>query len=895
MGSAVINNALATQVKEEHPSTNYDAYTKLPVRDFTNTDVNTYLWFSKPFPNGVNILLAEIVFYTLDEPSAGGSRGFKFTRLDKTFSASKMTYNTRPTTFISGDKPITKSTPWADKTEWRLDVTDWMQTAANGGFWGGYRIIPTTFEDNVLWMYSEIWPDASLRPRLEVTWSDAPSIPVGMSPSGGRAVSVAKPIVRATFKDVSGNTTLAAVQVQANATDVWTAPSFDSGAALSSVPELDLNGSWPRTVSVITNGTTTITAAVATFEQADVGATIVGTNIPGGATITAVASGTSATISATASGSGTNPTTITRSFAGLADGASIYWRIRFRDGGGAWSSWSTSALFTRDIKGVLTVFNPPTGAPVYGTGTVTAWQAAILGSLLPAVGGTPPVWQSSTTQAAGTGTTSVCNYPATGVANDIFLWQQYIEPDGSTVTAPDGTWTKIAEVDQLGDGADDFRVQWWYKRATGGETGAVTFTHASLYRRASLHRITGAVTTGNPFEGITTALGTSPSKTSPMLGFNTLTDRLMIWGGGSFNPAQTWTPPTGYTERLDAGETSLATKLGSTVNPVVEDATPPISWLLTGETQAAYQVQITHLANGIQVLDWDTKKITGTLTSLTVPSGAINEPTNTTYTVTVRIWDTKQRENMPGDTPYVEVVRLFTYVPGPATGTTGLTAVADLIRPKVVLTWTSATMPDAFNILRNGKVIAADLLPTDLLVSGTTYTYTDHSPSPKRLLTYEVQRVVNNVASASNATAQATATASDSIWLRDPTTGLEVCIRGRSDRDFELGEEGVVLQAIAPNSPKVAINQTLGGIETPIEGELWDVFGRTAQQWRDDLIKLRQLRVKRFWLTISDYTFLVVCQQFKLGKVSGIGGKTVIKVSFMAYQQDSILSMLSTA
>ena len=31
------------------------------------------------------------------------------------------------------------------------------------------------------------------------------------------------------------------IQVQTNATDVWTAPTFDSGTVASSTPELDLN------------------------------------------------------------------------------------------------------------------------------------------------------------------------------------------------------------------------------------------------------------------------------------------------------------------------------------------------------------------------------------------------------------------------------------------------------------------------------------------------------------------------------------------------------------------------------------------------------------------------------------------------------------------------------
>ena len=63
--------------------------------------------------------------------------------------------------------------------------------------------------------------------------------------------------------------------------------------------------------------------------------------------------------------------------------------------------------------------------------------------------------------------------------------------------------------------------------------------------------------------------------------------------------------------------------------------------------------------------------------------------------------------------------------------------------------WTSATFPDRFYVVRNGKLIAT-LDPVYTFVSGTSHSWMDETPSPKRLLTYVVQRVVNNVASRSN-------------------------------------------------------------------------------------------------------------------------------------------------
>jgi hypothetical protein len=622
MGGVNLTNIVATMVKEDHPTTNYNASAKLAIRDFTNTDVNTYVYWTRPFPLKAQILSAKFVWYTPAEGGTG-SKGFRFTRLAVGFSDSKVVYNTRPVTFIAGNKDVNKTMPQADKVKWEVDITDWMQSVAAGGAWFGMRIVPTVFEDNVLWMYSEIYTDPALRPRVEITWADNPNTPQGLNPSGGRLVGVQKPIVSAQFIDVSGNTSIQAIRVQFNATDTWLTPAFDSGWVLTSVPELDTSR----------------------------------TDMPGGV------------------------------WAGLADGASTYWRVQFRDAAGLESPWSAATSFGRDNKGTLTVNNPPSGTPT------------------------------------------------------------------------------------------------------------------------------------------------------------------------------------------------------------VEDATPPISWTFSGETQSAYQVQIYHVVNGAQFVDWDTKKITGTLTSLTVPTGAINEPSSTTYTVTVRIWDTKARASTPGDNPYVEVVRDFTFVPGATTGTTSLTAVPDAGgKPKVVLTWQSATFPDRFNILRNGKVIAAALDPNDTFVSGTTHTYTDRTPSPKRAYSYAVQRVVNDVASASNSTVSNVTVNSIGVWLQELVTGEEVYIIGRDDRPMVLLEQSTVLQAIAPNSVPVSIKQSLGGLAGTIQGQLAAGMGQTGQQWRDNYIQISRMMTANCYLTTGDYTFKVICDQFTYEQRTI--PEPIFVISFRFHQVDSINSIL---
>lgn len=47
-------------------------------------------------------------------------------------------------------------------------------------------------------------------------------------------------------------------------------------------------------------------------------------------------------------------------YAGLALGATVWWRVRVQDGAGLWSGWSDHAFFRRVANGVLTITNPAT-------------------------------------------------------------------------------------------------------------------------------------------------------------------------------------------------------------------------------------------------------------------------------------------------------------------------------------------------------------------------------------------------------------------------------------------------------------------------------------------------------------------------------------------------------
>ncbi len=291
----------------------------------------------------------------------------------------------------------------------------------------------------------------------------------------------------------------------------------------------------------------------------------------------------------------------------------------------------------------------------------------------------------------------------------------------------------------------------------------------------------------------------------------------------------------------------------------MEDSTPPFSWTFTGETQSSYQLIITETADTGQVTKWTTGKKTGAAVSVTPPAGVIDSPDNT-YEARIRVWDAKQRESIAGDPAYSEVIRDFTYVPtATVTATTSPTATPTSPYPKVTIGWQRATAPDSFSILRNRKVVASGLLPGDVLVSGTTYAWTDTSANPQTTLVYEVQAIVNGKASASNPTVT-TALQSKGIWLADEARTNEVLILGKAERSFTYGEASEPVEVVG-GTEVVLITQGLRGMEGTVTGELHGgQFGlsTTAAQWRNKLLAIKAKAGRKCWLTFGDTTIQCV-------------------------------------
>lgn len=167
------------------------------------------------------------------------------------------------------------------------------------------------------------------------------------------------------------------------------------------------------------------------------------------------------------------------------------------------------------------------------------------------------------TSASGQTTANVA-VPSSVAADDIIIVFLYKE-NGNTVTMPSG-FTEVGTAPNTGD-------QWhhaFWKRATGADSGTYNFSWTgSVWRAATATRYTGCVTSGTPYDTGTgapdTASRASSGTTTPAVSLTTEgADRLLVWSASTFNPGA-WTPPSGFTERVDASDMlTVATKAQAT-------------------------------------------------------------------------------------------------------------------------------------------------------------------------------------------------------------------------------------------------------------------------------------------------------------------------------------------
>jgi hypothetical protein len=158
-----------------------------------------------------------------------------------------------------------------------------------------------------------------------------------------------------------------------------------------------------------------------------------------------------------------------------------------------------------------------------------------------------------------TRTNTLVPVPAGTAANDVVV--VYIYQDNATlqVITPPAGFTEIVFNPQLQTTGPQ-RFQIWWKRLTAADTGTYTFSHGSSHTEAVAVRYTGAVTTGTPYELLQFGIQNITSTTLPSLsGTTSGPDRLLIYAATSYQTVD-FTPPTGFTERLDTDDLTVTDK-----------------------------------------------------------------------------------------------------------------------------------------------------------------------------------------------------------------------------------------------------------------------------------------------------------------------------------------------
>jgi hypothetical protein len=268
--------------------------------------------------------------------------------------------------------------------------------------------------------------------------------------------------------------------------------------------------------------------------------------------------------------------------------------------------------------------------------------------------------------------------------------------------------------------------------------------------------------------------------------------------------------------RQDQGSLAISTPASTTI----KDATPTITWALTGATQAYWQVIVTRDDDPSVILH-KTQKNRGTSTSHTLPEGVIDDE-GIPYRIYVRTWDNVHRVPVPGFPTYVQAIKTVTVADGAAGAPAGLTAVQYGDLPAVLITFTRATPPNSFTLVRDGRVIRALLDPDDLFVSGTTYQYIDWTAPPRRSLSYQARAVVSGDQSPRCA-ADTVTTTPEGTWLVD--TSVEparwIRVRGTSVGDWQRSDTYVVHRVLGA-AGAVKITSAMGGIDGTFKGAMHD-------------------------------------------------------------------------
>lgn len=230
MGSVTKRTGYGAFVEQDRPGANFNAWRFWKLRAVGGAGWQWgYVRFATPVPLGATITKATLRLYA--RGAWPGQQNIEVHPLgERLRPMSRITWSNRPAIRSGSTPAVAPANDLAGQDEVAIDVTHLIQEIASGAPNYGFRVTSTRPYRRDIWGFDA---GDDLAPKLEVEWSDAPLPPTNLRPATG-AVSTPTPALHFDFNDVSGDLTLAALNVQVSA------PSFDSGWVDTTAAFLDL-------------------------------------------------------------------------------------------------------------------------------------------------------------------------------------------------------------------------------------------------------------------------------------------------------------------------------------------------------------------------------------------------------------------------------------------------------------------------------------------------------------------------------------------------------------------------------------------------------------------------------------------------------------------------------
>lgn len=246
----------------------------------------------------------------------------------------------------------------------------------------------------------------------------------------------------------------------------------------------------------------------------------------------------------------------------------------------------------------------------------------------------------------------------------------------------------------------------------------------------------------------------------------------------------------------------------------VTTPTPTITHTLGG-TRTQQYVSYILTENGTVV--YTREKQPQTATTFVLPAGFVRD-TTATYAITVRVWDTFNRQVVGTALDYSEDTNTFTLVTGATAAVTNLVVTA--VGGHIHLAWQRSAAPDFFLLRVNGEIIGDPIDPADVLTSALHWGFNFYRALPWKgsADTYEVLALTSGIISGSNPTATL-AFEPGGLWLADETTGDEVVVLDKNAVATDIGESGATFYLLGQRAP-VRVTDNIRGLEGTISGRL---------------------------------------------------------------------------